>query len=85
MYLGLFLNSLPGQMQTERGWTGSSGQIELRADVIENYTVWKPEPSLQRRIRKMVEEAHIARQEARRLLEESKHRVEEMVLGSAPA
>jgi len=81
VYLGLFLNSLPGQMQTERSWTGSSGQIELRSELIEDYTVWKPDQTLQRRIRGLVEEAHIARKEAKRLLEEAKRRVEEMVLG----
>ena len=29
VYLSLYLNTLPGQLQTERNWTGSSGQIEL--------------------------------------------------------
>lgn len=81
VYLGLFLNSLPGQMQTERSWTGSSGQIELRSELIENYTVWKPEEVLQQQIRNMVEEAHEARQESQRLLDEAKQRVEAMVLG----
>lgn len=41
VYLSLYLNSLPGQLQTERGWTGSSGQIELRAEVINEYVIWK--------------------------------------------
>ncbi len=81
VYLGLFLNSLPGQMQTERGWTGSSGQIELRREVIQNYVIWKPDLALQLRIREMVEKANIARLEAHRLLEDAKRRVEAMVLG----
>lgn len=81
VYLGLFLNSLPGQMQTERSWTGSSGQIELRTELIENYTVWKPDMTFQRRLRELVEEAHTAREEARGLLEDAKRRVEEMILG----
>ena len=78
--VGLFLNSLPGQMQTERSWTGSSGQIELRSELIENYTVWKPDTTFQQRVRELVEGAHVARKEAWRLLEEAKQRVEEMVL-----
>jgi len=82
VYLGLFLNSLPGQMQTERSWTGSSGQIELRSELIENYTVWKPDVALQQRVHELVEGAHVAREEARRLLEEAKRRVEEMVLSA---
>ena len=81
VYLGLFLNSLLGQMQTERSWTGSSGQIELRSELIEDYIVWKPDEALQHRIRKLVEDAHKARREAKRLLEEARRRVEEMVLG----
>lgn len=81
VYLGLFLNTLPGQMQTERSWTGSSGQIELRTELIENYTIWKPDMAFQQRLRGLVERAHTAREEARRLLEEAKRRVEELVLG----
>ena len=37
--------------------------------------------AFQRRIRGLVEEAHAAREEARRLLEKAKRRVEEMGLG----
>ena len=85
VYLGLFLNSLPGQMQTERGWTGSSGQIELRREVIQDYVIWKPDLALQLRIREMVEKANVARLEAHRLLEDAKRRVEEMVLGENKA
>lgn len=76
---------LPGQMQTERSWTGSSGQIELRSELIENYTVWKPDDAFQRRTHELIEGAHVAREEARRLLEEAKRRVEEMVLGEEQA
>ena len=81
VYLGLYLNAPTGQLLTERGWTGSSGQIELRPDVIADYVVWKAPEDVQRRIRKLVEDAHRARQDARRLLDEAKQRVEEMVLG----
>lgn len=81
IYLALFLNTLPGQMQTERNWTGSSGQIELRAEAISNYTIWKPDDALQLEIHRMVEESHQARREAKRLLEEAKQQVEQMILG----
>ena len=81
VYLSLFLNSRLGQMQTERGWTGSSGQIELRREVIQDYVIWKPDLALQLRIRQMVEDTYVACLEAHRLLEDAKRRVEEMVLG----
>jgi len=76
VFLGLYLNALPGQLQTEQGWTGSSGQIELRRDIVENYIVWKPDMKIQARIHKLVENAYLAEQESKRLLELSKRAVE---------
>lgn len=76
IFLGLYLNALPGQLQTEQGWTGSSGQIELRRDIVENYVVWKPDMKIQTRIHKLVENAYNAEQESKRLLELSKRAVE---------
>lgn len=81
VYLGLFLNSSPGQLQTEQSWTGSSGQIELRTDSIADYVVWMPPVEIQLRIREMIEESHTARKEAARLLEEAKQRVEKLIEG----
>ncbi len=76
VYLACFLNSRPGQMQTERGWTGSSGQIELRRDVVADYLVWDAPAALQTEIRSKVEEAHHARWRAKQLLEAAKRAVE---------
>ncbi len=76
VFLGIYLNALPGQLQTEQGWTGSSGQIELRRDIVENYVVWKPDMKIQARIHKLVENAYLAEQESKRLLELSKRAVE---------
>ena len=81
VFLGLFLHSIPGFLQTERGWTGSSGQIELRKDVIENFTIWNAPRTLQDDIRDLVERSHAARDESRRLLKEAKRMVEDAVLG----
>lgn len=81
VYLSVFLNSLPGQLQTERGWTGSSGQIELRPETIARYTIWKAPYDLQQEIRALVEQSHEVRKEARQLLDEAKRRVEQMILG----
>jgi len=81
VYLGLYLNALPGQLQTERGWTGSSGQIELRPDTVSDYVIWKAPVAIQQHIRQLVVDAHTARQEARHLLDEAKGRVKALVLG----
>ncbi len=76
VYLGVFLNALPGFMQTERHWTGSSGQIELRLESIEDFTVWLAPDSVQEAIRRKVDDSSVARQESRRLLDDAKHTVE---------
>jgi hypothetical protein len=76
VYLACYLNALPGQMQTERGWTGSSGQIELRPDVVEDYRVWKAPTEIQQEIRAKVEQSHLARRQAKQLLEAAKRAVE---------
>lgn len=80
VYLGLYLNSLPGQLQTERGWTGSSGQIELRPEVVSEYVIWKAPEPVQQQIRQLVETSHQARKEASQLLEQAKQQVEELIL-----
>lgn len=76
VYLACFLNSLPGQMQTERGWTGSSGQIELRPDLVADYRIWKAPMAIQRRVRDCIEKSHAARGEAKTLLDRAKRAVE---------
>ena len=81
MYLSLFLNTTPGQLQTERGWTGSSGQIELRTDVIANFIIWRASGNIQKQLRQLVERSHQARQEAQRLLAEAKAEVEHLIEG----
>lgn len=80
VYLSLFLNALPGQLQTEQGWTGSSGQIELRPETISNYIIWKAPDEIQLKIRTLIIDAHEARLEAKQLLETAKQRVEQMIL-----
>lgn len=80
VFLGLFLNSMPGFLQTERGWTGSSGQIELRLDVIRDFVVWMAPAKLQYKIRENLEASHLARQESQRLLADAKRMVEDMIL-----
>ncbi len=76
VFLAFFLNAIPGQMQTERGWTGSSGQIELSAGVVAYYLVWNAPPDTPQAIRRNVEESFTARQESKRLLEAAERAVE---------
>lgn len=76
VYLACFLNAVPGQQQTEQYWTGSSGQIELRIESVENFVVWDAPSTLQQQIRETIEAAHTARRQAKRLLEAAKRAVE---------
>lgn len=79
VYLGLYLNAPPGQLQTERSWTGSSGQIELRSEVISDFVILRAPIHIQQQIRNLVEQSHQARREAKRLLAEAKAGVERMI------
>lgn len=76
IYLACFINALPGRMQTERGWTGSSGQIELRPETIADYRIWNAPPEIQQQIHTLVEQSHTARRQATMLLHKAKRAVE---------
>jgi type I restriction enzyme M protein len=82
VYLAVYLNCRLGYLQTERSWTGSSGQIELRREAIEDFYVLIPKKDIQLAIRGDVESAHAARREARRLLASAQGLVETSVLSS---
>ena len=81
VYLGVFLNAPVGFLQTERNWTGSSGQIELRKEAIADFRIWLAPERVQRQIREYVEKAHAARQESKRLIDKAVRLVEEAILG----
>ncbi len=76
VFLAAFLNSQAGQMQTERGYTGSSGQIELRPDLVEDYLIWDAPSNIQLTIRDLVEQAHAGHKQSRFLLNRAKRAVE---------
>lgn len=82
VFLSVFLNGVCGFLQTEQGWTGSSGQIQLRTEVIENFTIWLAPASIQKNVRDYIESAHHARRASRRLLDEAKAMVEKAMLGN---
>ncbi len=76
VYLACFLNSKPGLMQTERGYTGSSGQIELRPEVVEDYLIWLAPKEIQDSIKQSIEMAYSARAKSKTMLDRAKHAVE---------
>ena len=81
VYLAAFLNSRLGYLQTERAWTGSSGQIELRRETIAEFQVLVLPPEIQLSVRKNVEAAHAARFEAKRLWQTATETIEAGILG----
>lgn len=83
VYLAAFLNSRLGYLQTERAWTGSSGQIELRREAIEQFQVLIPSPKGQLTVRRDIEAAHTARLEAKRLWQKATEAVEAGVMDAA--
>jgi len=83
VFLAVFLNSRLGYLQTERAWTGSSGQIELRREAIEDFKVLVPSLEAQHVIRADIEAAHAARSEAKRLWLKTTRAMEANILGEA--
>ena len=82
VYLSVFLNSPAGFLQTERNWTGSSGQIELRKEAVAGFRIWLAPKGVQSKIREQIEKSHAARKESKRLINEAIRLVEEDILGT---
>lgn len=80
VYLAVFLNSRLGYLQTERAWTGSSGQIELRRESIEEFQVLLADKRVQAAIRQATEDAHAARAQSRALIQRAVEKIEGSVL-----
>lgn len=78
-FLSVFLNSPAGYLQTERNWTGSSGQIELSIRSIEDFVIWLPDTNVQKEIANLYQDSLTARREATDLLEQAKRRAEELI------
>jgi type I restriction enzyme M protein len=76
VFLAVQLNSLVGQMQVERYFKGSSGQIELYPTDIKEFRIWLAPQNIQEDIRKLVEAGHKAREQAQAILEHAKRGVE---------
>ena len=76
VYLAVFLNSQAGQMQVDKWFKGSSGQIELYPDDISNFWVWVAPPEIQKSIRDQVMQSRVALANSKSLLERAKRAVE---------
>lgn len=78
-YLSLYLNSAAGQMQVEMHQRGTSGQLELYPFDIRKFLVWPAPAELQRELRELYDKATTAEKESKRLLEQAKTRVEQLI------
>lgn len=74
--LALYLNSIAGQLQVEKYFKGSSGQIELYPADIDSF--WCPviDPEIQKQIDDLAQESIAMKAESERLLEAAKRAVE---------
>jgi type I restriction enzyme M protein len=79
VYLSIYLNSLAGQLQVEKHFKGSSGQIELYPDEIAKFLIWDAPKLVQQKIRAKVEESHQKREQSKQLLEIAKTGVERAI------
>ncbi|HWE19199.1 MAG TPA: hypothetical protein VG758_18770 [Hyphomicrobiaceae bacterium] len=76
VFLSVFLNSLPGQLQIEQLIKGSSGQIELYPDDVAKIIVWEAPKKKQESVRDQVLGAFAQEQKAHALLNTAKRAVE---------
>ena len=77
-YLALCLNSILGQMQTERDGGGSI-ITHWKPEQIKNVLIPILPKSTQQKITNLVQKSHEARKKAKKLLEEAKRKVEEII------
>lgn len=77
-YLALCINSLIGQMQAERD-AGGSIIAHWKPEQIKNILIPILPKSIQQKIADLVRQSHEARKKAKELLEEAKHKVEQLI------
>ena len=78
IYLSVYLNSKLGMMQADQ-WATGSAQRHLYPETIAKFTVYLPSPSFQQKIADLVTAAYEARAKAKKLLEEAKRKVEDLI------
>lgn len=77
-YLALFINSILGQMQTERD-AGGSIILHWKPEQVKNLVVPILSQETQQEIAQLVKKSHQARQKAKELLEQAKQKVENLI------
>lgn len=81
-YLALCINSLVGQLQVERD-AGGSIIAHWKPEQIKQVQIPVLPEKTQQKIAELVRESHEARTKAKQLLEEAKHKVEELIESNA--
>lgn len=77
-YLGLVINSIVGQLQVERD-AGGSIIMHWRPDQIKEMQIPILSKDIQQKIANLVQKSHESHKKAKELLEEAKHKVEELI------
>lgn len=80
-YLALCINSFIGKMQVERD-AGGSVIAHWKPEQVRNLLVPILPESIQDKIAELVRRSHLARKKAKELLEDAKHKVEELIESS---
>jgi hypothetical protein len=88
-YLSLFLNSPAGLAQSEQFQTGSSGQLEIYPEHIQEFLIYIPcdsngviDMTWQKQLVDQIQVAASARDEARERLDKAKRMVEDALMGT---
>ncbi len=76
VYLSVFLNSIAGQLQVDKWFRGSSGQIELYPKDIAKFQVWLAPEVIQKRVREAVENSFKSKEIATQLFQAAIRAVE---------
>jgi restriction endonuclease S subunit len=77
-YLALVINSIVGQLQVERD-AGGSIIVHWKPDQVKEMQIPILPKLVQQKIAELVQKSHEARKKAKELLEEAKHKVEELI------
>ena len=76
LFVGVYLNSIVGQMQVNKHVSGST-QVELYPSDIAKFLVWKAPKQIQDKVAGMTTKAYEAKLKSEQLLDQAKALVEE--------
>lgn len=75
LYLAVFLNALPGLLQSKK-FSSGSGQAHIYPAYVSSYWIYIPSHVFQQKVADFVRQSYSARQKAKALLEKAKRAVE---------